>query len=201
MTGPRIQRPLRSRIRGRLNPSVHYFKRACSTVSIPGNALYTPTAPYGAAWSPLLGNIVALSELTPLFDQYKITNVVLKFHLRMDPGAQAAAQAYVPRLFWYRDYDDAAVPTSLDIFKERGNLKTTYLSSTRPVVIRFKPNTLDQVYRGVTPGYSPSWNKWIDINSSDTAYYGIVWAVNQHTNTSQIIDIEATYTVAFRGVK
>ena len=95
VTGTMDRRKLRT-------PMVHSFKRMIRDGSTwNGNAAYTPLAQAFSSANIQLANVVNSTDFANLYDQYRINYVVLKFWLRIDPSAQAAASASYPKLYWY----------------------------------------------------------------------------------------------------
>lgn len=204
----RVSRKKRMTIFRRLNPStgmmqrrkistpmLHSFKRMYAGGSqIPGNALYAPLTGVWSGGLIALNAVVNSSDFANLYDQYRINYVVLKFWLKVDPSAQTAANASYPRLYWYRDLDDANAPTNLNEIRENGKSRVTVLLPNRPVTIKFKPNTLQLIYQSaIANQFKPVWGQWLDMTTTSTPHYGIKYAVDDLTNTNYRLDIEATY--------
>lgn len=175
----------------RPNSMVHSFKRMTPITTIVGAA---PLAPYQNNTNVALSNLLNYTEFTNLFDQFRINYVVIKFWLRIDPSAQTAATASYPKLYWVRDYNSATLLTQNEM-RERANCRISVMSPNKPVVIKFKPNLLNQqTYTTVgTSSYTPIWNQWIDRGSAAAFYYGGLYNIDDLTNTNYKVDIETTY--------
>lgn len=174
---------------------VHYFKRWTSNVGftnpIVGNATY---APYLDVLSYGLNTLPAVSEFTTLFDHYMITKVVTKFYLKIDPGAQAAASASYPRLFYIRDTDDSTLAANLDELRQYGTCKVKVMNPNRPITLVCKPNILGLSYStAVASNYTPKWGQWIDLGDTNTRYYGWKFAIDDLTNTNYRVTVENVY--------
>lgn len=174
----------------RSSVTTHAFVRKTNLNTITGNVAY---APYQSYSSIGLNNVTNASEFSALYDQFRINYVKLQFWLRIDPGAQTAATASYPRLYWYRDLDSQIVATMSEM-RERSNLKIAVLNPNRPVTIWVKPNTLAAIYAGVgSTNYKPVFAQWLDMNVQSTTHYGIKFNIDDLTNTNYKVDIETTY--------
>lgn len=185
--------------RGSLNNAIHSFKRLMSPATVTGNVAY---APYQSVTNVTLSGVTNSSDFVNLFDQYRIQYVVMKFWLRIDPSAQAAASASYPRMYWCRDKNSSTVLSQTEM-RERGDTRIAVMNPNRPVVIKFKPNLLNQVlYSAVgTSSYEPVYNRWIDTSSAGTFYYGCLWNIDDLTNTNYKVDIETTLYIQCKNTK
>lgn len=178
-------------------PSVHRFKRMCTTQSVQGNIAWTP---YVNGQSISLGDVLAPSEFTSLFDSYRIDLVQFKFFLAVDPSAQSAAAAVYPRFFWHIDNDDASPPTNLAELKEDARTKTAVLDPRRPIVVTWKPSTLAITFNTpVQSTFTPKWGQWVDCAFNGTPHYGIKYAIDVFTNTNYRLDIERTVWLSMKN--
>lgn len=152
-----------------------------------GNAV---NAPVVAVFSLAgLSNVINVSEFQNLFDQYRIEKCMLKFYLKVDPGAQAAASATIPRLYSYRDKDDQTVPTDLNEFKENQYCREQVMSLYRPCTLVCRPNVLQTITGGSNrPVKAP----FLDIGTTTTPHYCWKVAIDDLTNTNYFVDVEAT---------
>jgi len=174
--------------RTNIKKDLYAFKRRYLDGTITGSAAFLPY---------LDGKVTSLSRLpgfldfANLFDRYMITYVKVYYHLKIDPSAQASAIATWPKLYYLRDYDDSNSPTSLNDMREHA--KTTYrvMNPNRPVVFGFKPSTLTEKFRsGISTTYSPQWNQWIDMATTDVPHYGWKVGIDDLTNTNYKVDVE-----------
>lgn len=189
---------MRRRVRGRIGRrGVHHFKRGSALNTINGNAVY---APYVDSLSFNLNAVINPSDFTSLYDQYRINYVVVKFHLRIDPSAQAAGSASYPRLYYYRDLDDTTAPSNLNEMRENQRCRMKVLNPQRCVTIKIRPNVLGMLYStvGVTQ-YTPKFKQWLDCSTSTTIHYGIKYAIDDLTNTNYKVDIEKWYYISCRN--
>lgn len=175
---------------GRLVRNVHRFKRAA-----PGNTVTFNQAETVGALTFKLDNISANTEFANLYDQFKITRVVVKFMLISNPdatnyfapGANTGAVMstnFFPRVWYYRDYDDAGT-TSLEAMRQVGKAKSFFLLPNKEYKIALRPAKLNQLYRGVaTTAYAPDWKSRVDIGNMDTPHYGLKYVIDNHGITS-----------------
>lgn len=150
----------------------------------------------GVAGGVVLGNFFsALSELPNasefgLFDQYQLTYVKVKYWLNQSPDAQAAAVSNFPRLFTAVDYTEIPAPATLNALREYGNCKIRALSPYRPVVCKYRPATLQQMYSDPTGGVSPKWREWLSTARLDVPHFGHLWGIDglgtQYTVTREV---------------
>lgn len=183
-----LARPVRSS-----NNAIHSFKRLATPATVSGNVAY---APYQSNSNISLSGVPNSTDFTNLFDQYRITYVVIKFWLRIDPSAQSAAGASYPKLYWCRDRNSTVLLSQSEM-RERGDTKVVVMNPNRPVVMKIKPNLLtQQLYTAVgTSSYTPVYNAWIDRASPSAFYYGTLWNIDDLTNTNYRVDIESTYYI------
>lgn len=160
-------------------------------------------APYLGAFTYNLSALVNSQEFTNLFDQYRITFIVARWWLSVDPSAQTAAAAVYPKLYWYRDYDDSTIPGSLNEMRENGRTKVVNMHPSRPITIAFKPNTLLNVWNTgfTTATQSPAWKQWIDCTNPNTTHYGYKMAIDNFTNTNYTLTSEVTYYFQCKSVR
>lgn len=175
----------------RSRQQVHHFRRSGTVFGYSGNAVNNPLLFWRGS---VFDDIVNFAEFTVLYDQYRINYVVDRFWLKIDPSAQTAATASFPKLYWSRDLDDSGVAANLNELRERGNCRIKVMNPNRPVVIKWKPNVLNSVYRtGVTDSSAtPLWGQWIDMSATNLIHYGYKAAIDDLTNVNYRVDIERT---------
>lgn len=166
---------------------IHRFARNYQSLTVTGNVAY---APYQQSFDTRLSYLPNATEFSNLYDQFMITYVVHKFFLEVDPSAQTAATAVFPKLYYVRDQDSLGLLT-LDEMRERSNCKIKILRPDRPIVVKYKPNLLQEVYRGaVSTTYSPKWNTWIDMSNTDASHFGLIFAIDTFTNTNYKLNVQ-----------
>lgn len=181
-----------------ISQQIHRFRRNYQALTITGNVAY---APYQQSFDTRLSYLPNATEFSNLYDQFKITYVVHRFFLEVDPSAQTAATAIFPKLYYVRDQDSLGLLT-LDEIRERSNCRIKVLTPQRPVIVKYKPNILQEVYRGtVTTTYSPKWNTWIDMSNTDASHYGLIWALDNLTNTNLKVNVQTTVYFACKNTR
>lgn len=171
-----------------LKRDVHFFKRSYFDGTIVGNAL---NIPYLQGLSFQLNRLPAYADYQTLFDMYKITYAKVYYHLKMSPDAQGATSAIYPKIYFVKDFDDSATPTTLNELREYGKCSYRVLTPNRPVVFKIKPSTLKQVYRTpTTSSVTPQWNQWIDMATTDVPHFGYKIGIDNLTNTNYAVDVE-----------
>lgn len=184
---------------GNVKKGIYHFSRWVTAGSTGGNLAFIPYTPSGFA--PTFNNLVNFTEFTTLFDQYRINSVVFKLTMTVDPGAQAAANAVIPRLFYMIDNDDAAVVSGLDEFRQHSKCKIVNMLPGKTISIKFKPAVLGLIFNGVTSAYAPKWKQWLDCLQADVPHYGIRWAIDNFTNTNYVLRTEAKVYFSMRHLR
>lgn len=197
--------------RNRLVSGVHNFKRMCnntfSTITL-GSTTNPVGVIYGnAAHAPFLGcfnlsgvaSLVNSTELTNLYDQFRINKVVTKIQFKIDPSAQAANVASYPRFYYYRDYDDSNAPTSLAEMRENSKTKMLIMHPNRFITLVCKPNMLQTMWSSVISStYKPAFGQWVDCAVPSASHYLWKYAIDDLLNTNYRIEIETTLYCSFR---
>lgn len=199
-SGTKRMRLIPNRRPQNLSRDIYYFKRYITNPeTISGNAAHLP---YLSGYSFNFGQLVNSGEYTALFDQYMITYIQVKWFLKIDPGAQAAAGATYPRLFVCRDYDDGDPPPTLNNLREHARTQVRVMNPNRPVTVGFKPAIASQIYNTpVAAGYGPKWKQWIDCNNPAVPHYGLKFAIDDLTNVNYRVTTEVQYWFRCRGTR
>jgi len=133
-----------------------------------------------------LSDMPAYTEFTALFDKYRIDKAEVNFQLINNPNAllqtnsinSNSANNWYPKLYYCRDYDDAATVTLTQI-KERSGTKMAVLEPNKVVRIKLKPAVAVQLYKtATTTGYSPKWGAFVDAAQPDVPHYGLKCVVD-----------------------
>lgn len=174
--------PMRSTIMTR---NLHMFSRFTNDVRVN----VTGTTQSGAI-QLLFNELRGFAEFQDLFDRYMITTVVHKFRLVSNPDAPAYLNGVIntggdwnssnwfPKLWWCPDYDDNNAET-LQQLQERARTRCKILKPNSFIKIAYRPAIAAQVYRTLTStGYSPQWNQWIDMGTTDVPHYGLKFVVD-----------------------
>lgn len=185
----RIRKGVRRYPRRGLSSNVHYYKR----YGVPSTVTLTGTTESDNSDVFKLDNVQAAAELTALYDQYKISCVVMKFQLLnnpetiyppgQNPGTTTNNPTFYPKIWYTRDYDDNNTLT-LAQMREVGKAKCKVLRPNSMISVKIKPACASQIYRtAVTTGYSPVWPKKLDCTNSDIPHYGLKWVIDTNNVT------------------
>lgn len=178
---------------------------------------------YGRGWSLSLSNNVSgfnsdafsfdfehitnYQELQTIYDQYKIDMVQLRISwspkLTLGANVNAPGQSTYPLMYYYKDYDDEAVPTSLASMKERGNLRQIRITPNKIIKINIKPSVLTEVKTvGGASANKPTWGSIIDMGNGAVPHFGLKIGLDHLPNFDQgAIDIELIYFITCYGTR
>lgn len=158
-------------------------------------------APYQGALTFQLSDVANVSDFSNLFDHYRINKVVVRFWLRSDPGAQAAAGATYPKLYSVIDYDDSGLLSQTQM-REHPNCRIRAMNPNRPIVIAFTPATLQLTYlSAVASTFTPQFKKFVDMANTGVPHYGLKFNIDDLTNTNYRVDVETCYYISCKGVR
>ena len=224
--------------RGALASRIHTFKRMGTPMVFRSSAgLTLPTIISGAATSNTagvsLGNLTAgatlsslqfggslsfslnqianPSEITSLFDNYRIKSIRLKFIVSADsaqvPGSATGLLSYLPIMHFTIDPDDAAVPLTLTQVLENSYAKSIRLQdmvnlTVAPranAVVAQNPSSTTAVASGIL---SPS--QWLDCATPNVFHYGMKFWIDQWPGNIDVanmsVQIIPTYYIECRNV-
>lgn len=123
------------------------------------------------------------SEITDLFDQYRIMGVSVKFVYMADSSTPipislaGTADIALPHIGWVKDYDDNDALAVRDDYMQYENFKTRRLD--KPFSIMLYPRLSRNVYGGLTAAYALDNRKaWVDCNTADAQYYGFKFYID-----------------------
>lgn len=193
------RRYLRKRTYRRRNIARHHFKRMADSGTITGLATYTP---FLAGYQFTFDSIPGYTEFTNLYDQYRINFIVQKWHLRIDPGAQVAASATYPKLYWVVDNDDSTAAANINELRQHSRCRMAVMNPNKPVVVKFRPNILMQAYESATTtAYVPKWKQFVDCADSSTPHYGLKIAIDDLSNTNYKVTVETYFYFTMKDVR
>lgn len=163
---------------------VHNYKRwgASDLWTVSGDGL---TSFWSRALTFSLSGVTEHSELTQLYDQYKIMAVVVKVHLLNNPdafyqlsaasGASVNGANFYPKLWYYRDYDDNTAPPDRTTLKQIGKAKCFTLRPNKTYSFKIKPAVLN-LMSGTTT--APIWPNRLDCTNSTQTHYGMKFVLD-----------------------
>lgn len=223
----------------RARPSVnrHHFVRSCEAVisndiatNVPcvssdatiintpiglvgGVNPYNSSANYAGTMTFALDKLIAHSEFTTLYDQYKIKGVKVTFEYAANSTDANHFSSPAPKIIFFRDYDDIIATSMSDISQREATTARRTLRGAVSTIV--KPRVKD--YVELTPGASTPGatyqRRWIDCNVANLQHYGLKFAImdwptwNGGASASSdymarpILRIRCEYYLAFRNVR
>lgn len=179
----------------------------CITLGVPtlvsGALAGTYDVPFSLKFR--LDQLSGYSELTALFDQYKINGV--KANIAQFYNTSSVTSVGLPWLETFNDHDNS-IPELLGQVRQRMYTKSTYYSATKQVAALYcKPKPSQAVYSnitsGIVPGASGRVNPWLDCSFPNVEHYSIkgiihnMWLGNTGTNR---FNIDVEMNVFLKGV-
>jgi hypothetical protein len=122
-----------------------------------------------------LAQTAGYTELTSLFDTYRIRSITVTFMFSANTSEAGATYA-LPNLIWAIDKDDATALGGVANFMEYENRGVARLD--KPVSITFQPLPATALYNGAFSAYGRAQNVWIDCANASVQHYGIKWAID-----------------------
>lgn len=168
--------------------------------SITPDTTMTNSVSFGMGASFQLKSVLDASDLTQLFDRYKIVGVKLKFLLQNN-NADIGSSQMLPVMYVAFDGDDANVPVTYDQVLSKSYCKTHILTGNRELKAYYKPRITKEVYNSpLTTGYTSEKACWIDCNSSGIPHYGVkFWIANWNISTvNQVLRVQPVYYLALK---
>lgn len=179
-------------------PPIHTFRKVVSKPNVTANQFESV-----GAISFALSDLANYTELTALYDQYRIMEVRVQFApLAASFGESTSSSAY-PTVFTVIDMDDDALPASIDVLKQYDTCQVTPNGSAFERIIH--PRSALAAYSGTFTSYAQSpYGQWLDIASPGILYYGLKWGASPVTTASgsfQLYSITCTYTVQCKSTR
>lgn len=159
------------------------------------------------AWSLAGLPAQAQSEISNLFDFYKLCMVKIRFAFsRNPPDGQSTNTWNESILFHYvHDYNDTASGVVEDIL-EYNNVQTRVLAADKPFITTLKPCVQKMVYKtSVSTGYGPT-RCWINSTDTSVQHYGLKGRI-EPTNPGDgshllgYLVLTTTYYIACKSTK
>lgn len=192
--GPRATRRILRRTRRRMpmirSPRYHTFERmtgvGAATLTSNTSGL-SSTGFIGGVATFRLSDLINASELTALYDQFRILRATVYFQWQTSPTDTTQLQANVllnpPILEYFPDYDDNSVPNASE-FHERSTTRYKALRPGRATAVSVRPAVLAQMFESsVAAAYSPKWRQWLDMGDNAALHYGLKFGFKYPTST------------------
>lgn len=159
--------------------------------------------PWSLQFTP--ANLQNWTELSALFDQYRIRNVKVTWTYQHNTST-ASGTSGLPIQYWVEDHDDSA-PVGMGALRERMGLRhKAFTSDAIECTMYVRPTTAGPLYDGATGSYASLSSPWCDcgaLNVSWTGLKGVLCGVQLPATadvvTSFKIDVE--YDVEFKSVQ
>lgn len=182
----RGNRPRLLKSRGKFN--VHMYKRWAEPERIEFEGDGSSTV-FGGSTSFSLTQLRGVADFTSLYDQYKIVCVVVKFQLlnipeqsygnssdtnNTDSASRNSTQLY-PKLWYYRDYDDATAPATLDAVQQVGKAKCITMVPNKSYSFKIRP-AITRTIQGASS--EPAWPKRLDCTDGTIVHFGFKYMLD-----------------------
>lgn len=144
-----------------------------------------------------LSDLSSSGEFTSLFDQYKFQQVVVRF---VPVSGQSDNNAYhLMPLMTVIDYDDANLPSSLDLLRQYSTLSVVP-SGTITHVRTLTPRLSTEVYGSAIGSSFGVTRVWVDSASPSVPWYGVKYGIDANgTGNNICFQIECEYIISFRN--
>lgn len=209
--GYRFSRWLVNQTSGNMNITGGLYDTGTSVLSVNANVTEVDV---GQVFT--LDSLPNVSEFTTLFDQYRITRVIIQLKLQAPPESIYAPVVgpvgnfgnFYPTVWWVTDKDDNTQYTLAQI-KEVQGVRHRVLHPNRELTMSFSPSILAQMYRtSLTTGYAPKRSSFIDIAQPNVPHYSNKFVVDLEGLTSNAdlvnkirIKMNVKLMFACRGVR
>jgi len=162
---------------------ISYIKRSQLPVEVKLTTTISVGGSIGKAWSFQLSDVVDVTELSALFDQYKLNGVAVRCIPRFSQIIQNANSVDAPRCYAYIDYDDANTPVSEAECLSRANCRIIH--PVRGFKMYFKPSLDITIYQpGSASAYARGYSKWIDLAYPAVPHYGLKFFANSTSDAT-----------------
>lgn len=179
------------------------------------------TVQFGGSMAFMLGQCANTSEITNLFDNYRIRKVVLRFDYNQNsaPGSSSATAGNtnsnaVPLIHLCPDFDDNVVPTSRVDVLQNSYARTIRLD--RPYTMALTPRAQNGIAGGTNlpaptgggvsttaaGGLLPA-GTWLDCNSIQIPHFGVKFWVDNYNDAAAFTStlmITPTYYLECKNV-
>lgn len=158
-----------------------------------------------------LEDVINYSELTALFDMYRIRGVAikLKYNGNAFDGSNSTGRAQnQPVIKWIADYDDDTAPSSINGFLDNMGVKTVLLNENRYSKMFIRPKVAPRVYQtALADGFAiGKRNQWLNSVSSGVPHYGIKGYIEglplgTVASLSSVLQFDTTFYMELKDVQ
>lgn len=154
-----------------------------------------------------LDSVMDYTDITQLFDRYKILGVKLKFMYQHNNASNnnTGNNVALPMLSYAFDGDDANNVASYTDLAVKQYTKTKVLNANSLFQAYFKPRITKEVYRtSTTTGYTSEKACYIDCNTADVHHFGLkMWIQNWCPGTTilNLLTIQPIYYLALKDTQ
>jgi len=128
--------------------------------------------------------LVGYTEFSALFENYRISKIVVTFQLINNPDARYTPAAatdnvanWYPKLWYTVDHDGGSDET-LTTMKERQGIRCAILQPNKTIRVAFKPMCRTLTYKtSTTEGFAPR-NIKLDMADVNVPHYGLLYLVD-----------------------
>lgn len=166
------------------NSRIFNFKRSHEytfTMVWDNNSTFT-----GGSIAFSLNDLPSYTELTALFDKYRIAGVKLRFYPRINQQLLSSITSTTPSgivpIVTVIDYDDDSVPANLDELMQYQNFKIH--DQFKPFSVFLRPQMAIAAYSGAFTSYASGRKIWIDAASPGVKYYGLKIGTQNYSSGS-----------------
>lgn len=176
------------------------------TMGLPLAGALPFTTDVGLASKYELSSAVDYTDLTQLFDRYKIVGIKLKVLYQSNIGD--VGRTALPVLYYAWDGDDNQSPSSAESVTTKAYCKTRILNGNREFSIYFKPRVAKELNQGpfAATGQSSEKAPWVDSNSPSVPHFGMKFWLANFVNgavdaPTALLRIQPTYYLALRDTQ
>ncbi len=152
-----------------------------------------------AAYTFQLSDLPSYTEFTALFDQYKFSEVEIRF-LPVATVSSGLATAVSTQLYSTVDFDDGTAG-SVSALQQYETCQVT--PATQELTVRLAPRVALAAYAGAFTSYA-NVSSWLDVGSPSVQHYGFKVACNTENivgATPQIWKVVCRYTIDFKSAR
>lgn len=155
--------------------NVHHFKRVYKHST---SLVLSSAGASSGALNMTFNMLPNYTELTSLFDQYRINKLVYRFVPTFSDGSLTASSGTcIPNLHIVKDYDDSTDPTNTTTLMQYPNYQMWPSHKQRS--IKFTPAVLSDFMEGAGTATGPKFKQWINLANTAVEHRGIKYYLEQ----------------------